>query len=615
MDLILRLFFLFSLFLSYASATCPLNFNILSNFSQNAFFSGNVSEQCQQARQDLHLVLSEYLRTNGSFLPPANASKDCWDAFQAEITSFGSNFDVRSACGYDNSSISRGCLNITTRQQFEFQVPSATRNTMESACNQSLGGSACTGCSATLSSSPTIYLRENSTFISNLTDCTVYPSIYAAAILNPGGPLDPNTANCLFFLNTVSNSGKNHAWAYGAAAAGISVSIALGLLGFWYWRRREARKKKILAERLEGLGSEPSSMNPNSTLVRFKIDEIRAATKNFSRENIIGSGGFGNVYKGVLSDGSVVAVKRFKNCSPAGDEGFVHEVQVISSIRHRNLVALRGFCTSPGSLEGHQRIIVCEFMPNGSLHDHLFGCWAHRRLDWRSRCRIAVGMARGLAYLHRDVQPAIIHRDIKASNILLDENFEAKVADFGLAKFTPEGVTHVSTRVAGTHGYVAPEYALYGQLTEKSDVYSFGVVLLELLSGKKALFTTGQAQPLHITDWAWSLARKGSTLEVIEQDMENPGPADVIERYVMIALLCAHPQLHCRPSIDQALKIIESDLPVPQIPDRPLPLIADLEDIERTASAGGSGRLSSRSGYQSFSTEKSSEARGDSQHG
>lgn len=608
------IFIVFSpLFFCLASAQCPLNFKVLSNFTDAIFkpqLDNDITQKCQAVRQGLRLVLSEYLRTDGRFFPPANTSDSCWDSFQAQINSTGLVFDVLSSCGFDRASLSTGCLNITTREDFDAKVPADSRQSMEKACNQTLIGSACTGCSATLSSSPTIYLRSNSSSNeTSITECSAYPAIYTAAILNQYGPTDTNTAECLFFIDLSLSNGKNQAWIYGAVAAGISVAAVLGFLGFLYWRRR---KKAARRRKLEALEPQPSSMNPNSTLVRFSIGEIRTATKNFARENIIGMGGYGNVYKGVLQDGSVVAVKRFKNCSPAGDEGFVHEVQVISSIRHRNLVSLKGFCTAPGSLEGHQRIIVCELMPNGSLYDHLFGRWAHRRLDFPARCRIAVGMARGLAYLHRDIQPAIIHRDIKASNILLDENFDARVADFGLAKFTPEGVTHMSTRVAGTHGYVAPEYALYGQLTEKSDVYSFGVVLLELLSGRKALLSNAQSQALHVTDWAWSLARRGSSLEVLEQDMKNPGTPEVMERYVLVALLCAHPQLHCRPTIDQALKIMESDLPVPHIPDRPLPLIADLEDIERTASVGGSGRCSTPSGYQSYSTEKSS-SHGDSQ--
>lgn len=585
-----------------ASNNCPLNFTILSGFPDAAIKAkhGNLTVKCLGAKQGLHLVLAEYLRTEGLFLPPANASASCWSAFQNEISSQDPSFDVRNSCGFDSSSLTQKCMNITTQQDFENQVPLSSRQNLKKACNQNLSSSPCAQCTAALTSTQAIYLPGSS---GNLTDCSAYSSIYAAAILNKAGPTDTTTAWCLFFIGLNSAHKKSYAWVYGAVAAGVSVCVLGCVVGFLYWRRRRARmeKKKVLAE-FEA--SDPCPLNPNSTLVRFTIEDIRAATKNFSRENIVGTGGYGNVYKGDLADGSLVAVKRFKNCSPAGDPEFVHEIDVISSIRHRNLVGLRGFCVAPGSLEGHQRILVCEFVPNWSLHDHLFDHRrSERRLNWPIRCQIAIGTARGLAYLHHEIQPAIIHRDIKASNILLDENFNARVADFGLAKFSPEGVSHLSTRVAGTLGYVAPEYALYGQLTEKSDVYSFGVVLLELLSGRKALITNAQSHSLHITDWAWSLVRTGNTLEVIEQGMENPGTAEVMERYVLIALICAHPQMFCRPSMDQVLKMMESDLPVPHIPDRPIPLIAELVDIERSAVSSGSGQFSSPSGFQSFSSE------------
>lgn len=341
------------------------------------------------------------------------------------------------------------------------------------------------------------------------------------------------------------------------------------------------------------------NISASTTLIKFTFEEIKASTKNFSRDSIIGKGGYGNVYSGKLRDGSEVALKRFKNCSAGGDASFAHEVEVIASVRHVNLVALRGYCTATTQMEGHQRIIVCELMKNGSLHDHLFGSEG-TKLSWPVRQNIAVGTARGLAYLHYGAQPKILHRDIKASNILLDENFEAKVADFGLARFTPEGMTHVSTRVAGTLGYVAPEYALYGQLTEKSDVYSFGVVLLELLSGKKAFLSSDGGQNTLLTDWAWSLVRKGKPLDVIEDGMEDLGPKEVMEKFVLIAVLASHPQLHARPTMDQIVKILETDLAVPTIPERPLPLVANMDEIEKSISSSGSGQLSSCSGYQQF---------------
>jgi len=343
-------------------------------------------------------------------------------------------------------------------------------------------------------------------------------------------------------------------------------------------------------------------MSESTTLVKFSFDEIKKATNNFSRHNIIGRGGYGNVFKGALPDGTKVAFKRFKNCSAGGDANFAHEVEVIASIRHVNLLALRGYCTATTPYEGHQRIIVCDLVSNGSLHDHLFGD-LEAQLAWPLRQRIALGMARGLAYLHYGAQPSIIHRDIKASNILLDERFEAKVADFGLAKFNPEGMTHMSTRVAGTMGYVAPEYALYGQLTEKSDVYSFGVVLLELLSRRKAIVTDEEGQPVSVADWAWSLVREGQTLDVVEDGMPEKGPPEVLEKYVLIAVLCSHPQLHARPTMDQVVKMLESnEFTVIAIPQRPIPLVACREEIDRSvSSSSGSGKLTSPTGYQAFS--------------
>lgn len=313
------------------------------------------------------------------------------------------------------------------------------------------------------------------------------------------------------------------------------------------------------------------------------------------------------MYKGYLSDGSEVALKRFKNCSAAGDASFTHEVEVIASVRHVNLVALRGYCTATTPLEGHQRIIVCDLMKNGSLHDHLFGSSMEAgRLSWPVRQKIALGTARGLAYLHYGAQPAIMHRDIKASNILLDDKFEAKVADFGLAKFAPEGMTHLSTRVAGTMGYVAPEYALYGQLTQRSDVYSFGVVLLELLSGKKALTASDENHPSLVSDWAWSLVKNDRALDVIEDRMPELGPPEVVEKYVLVAVLCSHPELLCRPSMDQVVKILETDISVPSIPERPIPLVAHIDDIEKSiGSNGGSGQVSSPAGYQMFTNGNS----------
>ncbi|XP_061341367.1 probable LRR receptor-like serine/threonine-protein kinase RKF3 [Gastrolobium bilobum] len=582
-----------------ATVSCPLNITVLTVVGGGSKPSFDSGTQCHYILQALHLLQADYLRRTGLFVPPLNSSESCWNTFQSFIDQYVPNFDIRSSCGLQTSWISQGCMNITTLQQFEAFVPTAALQGVQGNCNQSLQNNApCALCTTKLSS---LLSYLTGTSVGNVSDCRAYTAIYAASLSGQYGPTDPGTAQCLFGLD-FSSSGSNHK----VVTVVVSVICVFGLLvfvGVWaYWRLKHnkiMRENGIIGNsRTEmALASGLDSINQSTTLIRFTFDDIRKATRNFSRDNIIGSGGYGNVYKGVLMDGSRVAMKRFKNCSVAGDANFTHEVEVIASVRHVNLVALRGYCTATTNLEGHQRIIVTDLMENGSLYDHLFGS-SKKKLSWPIRQQIALGTARGLAYLHYGAQPSIIHRDIKASNILLDEKFEAKVADFGLAKFNPEGMTHMSTRVAGTMGYVAPEYALYGQLTERSDVFSFGVLLLELLSGKKALETDHDGQPSALTDMAWSLVRNTRALDVIEDDMPEPGPQQVLEKYVLVAVLCSHPQLHARPTMDQVVKMLETDESVPSILERPIPFIAGRIDIEKSAS--NSGQLCSPTGYQAY---------------
>lgn len=470
----------------------------------------------------------------------------------------------------------------------------------------------CTSCTTSLSKAAAAYLLPGSPNDggNNVTGCVQYPFIYAGAAASPRGADDPATANCLYLLKVNSASKASSSvpgWVYGVVFGCVAMVLlvaAAAASGSWCGGGGGGPPRalaKAAADSRSKRSQAMESISASTTLVQFTYDEIKAATGGFARESIIGRGGFGNVYKGVLPDGAEVAVKRFKNCSAAGDAAFAHEVEVVASVRHVNLVAIRGYCIATTEREGHQRMIVCDLMHNGSLHDHLFGA-GECQMTWPVRQRIAIGMARGLAYLHRGAQPAIIHRDIKASNILLDDDFEAMVADFGLAKFAPEGMTHVSTRVAGTLGYVAPEYALYGQLTEKSDVYSFGVVLLELLSGKRAFISLGEGQNFVLSEWAWLLVRRGKTVDVIQEGMVEPGPTEVMEKYVLVAALCTHPQLHARPTMDQVVKILEADSASGPliIPERPLPVVANLAEIERSASSSGSGQLFSPSGFRSF---------------
>lgn len=417
--------------------------------------------------------------------------------------------------------------------------------------------------------------------ISNDTSsCLYFYVIYAAGISNPKGPKDPSNARCLLGVQLWNESKKRVPTVFIAvgAVAGLLVGLSVAVFfSLWFWRKRRLMHQEFVDRNSKLIRA---SMLPNTGAVWFKLEQIKDATSGFSEANLVGQGGFAKVFRGLMPDGLEIAVKVLQNTTADGDAEFLNEVEVIKNIRHKNLVALRGCCVASTDADGHCRLLVYDFMPNGSLYDYLF-CNTKPPLTWPQRRKIALGMAKGITYLHVGVEPAIIHRDIKASNILLDAELQAKVADFGLAKITEEGLSHLTTRVAGTQGYVAPEYALYGQLTEKSDVYSFGVVLLELLSGRRALDTTRESAAEYlITDWAWSLVKGGRLLEVIDVTIRNESLKEIMERYVRVGILCAHLLVVFRPTMSQALRMLEGDEEIPDIPDRPLPLNFDTTDIE-----------------------------------
>lgn len=481
-------------------------------------------------------------------------------------------------------------MNITTRTEFENRVQPAALARVYSSCNHSLNSSLCSACIVSIVN---LQASLNGDSVGNISDCAAYARAYGAGIANPNGPSDLGTADCLFYLVDLSTTSKldskrKHIVIVVSVICSV-VIIALGLIGIWVILRRRRKLGRNFGRSESNLAfSGLDSISENSTLMKFSFDAIKSATNDFSKDNIIGTGGYGNVYRGVLKDGTEVALKRFKNLSAGGDTTFAHELEVIASVRHVNLVGLIGYCTWTTETEGHQRIIVCDLMKNGSLYDHLFMSRG-KKLSWPVRKKIALGMAEGLAYLHHGVQPAIIHRDIKASNILLDEKFGPKVGDFGLAKFTRDGMTHLSTRVAGTMGYVAPEYALYGQVSGRSDVYSFGVVFLELLSGRKAIMAADDGQLTLLGDWGWSMVKEGRTLDVIEENMVDIDPPEVMEKYILIAILCSHPQLYARPIMSDVVKLLDTGIPVPDIPDRPSPFISVINELEKSMNSVVSG--------------------------
>ncbi|WCJ35721.1 Protein kinase superfamily protein [Euphorbia peplus] len=371
-----------------------------------------------------------------------------------------------------------------------------------------------------------------------------------------------------------------------AISAGVGI-IILSLVGLLVWCIRKKRKD---APRLNGgyvmpspMGSSPTSdstlkMQSTAPLMGsgsstdfvyspsepgglgnsrsfFSFEELGKATNGFSSQNLLGEGGFGCVYKGCLPDGREVAVKQLKIGGGQGEREFKAEVEIISRIHHRHLVSLVGYCISDS-----RRLLVYDYVPNNTLHFHLHG--EGRLLDWTTRVKIACGAARGIAYLHEDCHPRIIHRDIKSSNILLDNNFEAKVSDFGLAKLALDANTHVSTRVMGTFGYMAPEYASSGKLTEKSDVFSYGVVLLELITGCKPVDTSRPLGEESLVEWARPLLGHALANEefdaLVDSRLEKNYNENELFRMIEAAAACVRHLAAKRPRMGQIVRAFDS---------------------------------------------------------
>ncbi|KAJ4748284.1 Protein kinase [Rhynchospora pubera] len=575
-----------------ANSTCPLDLSYVSTFPWDHSScdppTSNLTDCCQTLLSLFGISFSERLRNTGFFrLPDTATSASCLSVFQAKLSSspLSLSSNLTSSCFTPDQFIitSEYCAGIETEQEWVEKLGNTT--VLNSACDSNLGDlSKCASClNAGFEVSSNLTAMDGNT--SHATPCFYLTVVYAAGIVNLQGPRYPPTANCILGLalsnqTSSSKSKRNHttviALSISAAAFFVILVSAIGLLLF---KRSKRKKKMFLKGEMDG-GSEGKLAypRPNTGATLFDIKELSKATNNFSAANLIGRGGFGVVYKGILPDGSHVAVKKVLDPYMEGsDEEFRNEVEIISNLRHRNLVPLRGCCISDDDIdEGKQWFLVYDFMPNGSLEQYIFGN-KNKTLSWNQRKSVILDVAKGLTYLHYGVKPAIYHRDIKATNILLDSEFQARVADFGLARQSKEGQSHLTTRVAGTHGYLAPEYALYGQLTEKSDVYSFGVLVLEIMTGRRALDMSAPSGIVLVTDWAWTLVKAGRTSEVLDESLvidssPNSIAKGLMERFVLVGILCAHVMVALRPTIAEALRILEGDIDVPEIPDRPVPL-------------------------------------------
>ncbi|KAK2354727.1 L-type lectin-domain containing receptor kinase IX.1 [Trifolium repens] len=372
------------------------------------------------------------------------------------------------------------------------------------------------------------------------------------------------------FNSTLEKSGDSKIKATKLAAilivSGVVVVVGVVALAAYVlvWRKRN-RSKKCKEEAMH-LTSMNDDLERGAGPRRFTYKELDLATNNFSKDRKLGQGGFGAVFKGYFVDLDLhVAVKKISRGSRQGKKEYVTEVKVISQLRHRNLVKLLGWCHDKGEF-----LLVYEFMPNGSLDSHLFG--KRIPLSWSARHKIVLGLASGLLYLHEEWERCVVHRDIKSSNVMLDSSFNVKLGDFGLAKLMDHELGPQTTGLAGTLGYLAPEYVSTGRASKESDVYSFGIVVLEITTGKKATEVMKEKDgEKGMIEWVWDHYGRGEILVAMDESLKKDFDEKQVECLMIVGLWCAHPDVNLRPSIRQAIQVLNFEVFMPNLsPKRPV---------------------------------------------
>ncbi|EFJ23961.1 hypothetical protein SELMODRAFT_102403 [Selaginella moellendorffii] len=605
-----------------AQASCPVGFDYLSKFPSTlrscdqTNLQTNVTVCCSALLNSLGIALAENLKTTGGFEFRDNATATaCLADFQSNLTINNVQQNFVSTCfpvPYESPSrfiqSPDLCAGITTTADWDRVVG---QTPMDISCAGDLSsGAACQSCVADAEE----VVRTLNSISPGRLECLYFTVLYAAGVINDRGPSEPSTVECLLGINiagtlaTGGSSSRSLRIVLPVVLTGASV-VFLVVIGGIIWKlytKNRAMEDVLLSELgptyTASNGLKLANLLPNTGLVVFKAKDLKAATNNFSHSKLVGEGASGRVYRGVLRRRGEVAVKVMKQSClhdfyDDDEKKFLEQMKLVNSFKHKTLVQLRGCAISDAKqgllLNQQSRImVVYDYMPNGNLDNALFGS---RFLSWPLRRKVAVDIAIAINYLHNELQPGVIHRDIKPSNILLDSGLNARLADFGLVKAVPAAVVPApadtppqksATSVAGTPFFVAPEYALYGHLTPKSDVYGFGMVMLLLLSGRRPMFHAPEArssreklegevasardEQVHVADWAWELVRRGQSIEVVDERVRNAGPWSVMERFVVVALLCAHPLVGVRIGIGHALAMLQGDMELPSsLPDRP----------------------------------------------
>ncbi|XP_043704124.1 putative receptor-like protein kinase At4g00960 isoform X3 [Telopea speciosissima] len=371
----------------------------------------------------------------------------------------------------------------------------------------------------------------------------------------------------------------------------VSVTILVIAVRVW-WLRRSLRKENE-TEKTEDADS-----------LLFDLRTLKVATGGFSDSNKLGQGGFGTVYKGKLLDGREIAVKRLSRSSPQSLEEIRTEILVVAKLQHRNLVRLLGFC-----LDEQEKLLVYEYFPNLSLDNYLFHRVKRLMLDWERRHKIIEGIARGLLYLHQDSQLRIIHRDLKASNVLLDEEMNPKIADFGLARpFHGDKTQDHTKQIAGTYGYMPPEYAVHGRFSTKSDVYSFGVLVLEIVTGRKNSTFCDSNSSTNLSSFVWKHWANGTATDLLDRTVRQPCPRHEVLRCIHIGLLCVQEKPTDRPTMSTVVLMLTSHSISLSVPSRPAFFLwstTEPDKLPRNSDADDLGRSNSYASEPGLSTTNS----------
>nr|BAC65055.1 putative serine/threonine kinase protein [Oryza sativa Japonica Group]BAD30127.1 putative serine/threonine kinase protein [Oryza sativa Japonica Group] len=374
----------------------------------------------------------------------------------------------------------------------------------------------------------------------------VYPFFSGRSLLQLPGP-SPSPAPP---VTAAGERSKNKRSAI-LAISMPTIALVLATIAAWFcstsWRRRRLARKTLRPK------SSEDEMQSFASLV-LDLQTLRTATDNFSEHKRLGEGGFGVVYKGDLPEGQEIAVKRLAQTSRQGIEELKTELLLVAKLNHNNLVRLIGVC-----LEENEKILAYEYMPNRSLDTILFDAERIKELDWGQRFKIINGIARGLQYLHEDSQLKIVHRDLKASNVLLDSAYNPKISDFGLAKIFERDQSQVIThRIAGTYGYMSPEYAMRGQYSMKLDVYSFGVLVLEIITGRRNFGSYGSDHVVDLIYVTWEHWTSDKAIELIDPSLGNHYPVDKVLKCIHIGLLCVQPKPADRPLMSAVNAMLSS---------------------------------------------------------